>query len=91
MKAWRALAVVRPILPRTHPLALPLWRYPKSPHDLSGHQREMKCWRVVAGCGRRTFLAAACAPRVWCGTVGTSECRSEHEPEIPLHAVVLSR
>lgn len=29
MKAWRALAVVRPILPRTHPLALPLWRYPK--------------------------------------------------------------
>jgi hypothetical protein len=39
----------------------------------------MKCWLAAAGCGRRTFLAAASAHLVWCGTVGTSECRYEHE------------
>jgi hypothetical protein len=36
-------------------------------------------------------IAAASAHKVWCGTVGTIDCRYEHEPEIPLHTVVLSR
>jgi len=50
----------------------------------------MKCCLVAGRCGRRLLLAAACASKVWRGAVGTAECRSEHEPEIPFHTVVLS-
>ncbi len=63
----------------------------QSPHDRGGHHRRMKCGRQPSGCGRRNQFAAASAHRVWCGTVGTIDCRYEHKPEIPLQLVVLSR